>query len=254
MSNRNIPFIRWAATLVGALATFTLPSISNAASLQSLNWQAGTNETILELHLDGETDYKTGVFDDGMRMRVSLMDTTLGENVFDVSGRGIIKGAFPYISDDGNYVHIDILMHQPGELGISETDYGYQIISREPSSLLMKAYNISINLYEQGRYAVAERYAKVALKLGTEEFGPNDPSTADFLDNLAVLYQAQGRYAEAEPLYQRSLAIREKALGPEHPQVAINLENYGALLRQTGRAGEADRMEARAKAIRSKSE
>ncbi len=84
--------------------------------------------------------------------------------------------------------------------------------------------------------------------------GPEHPSVATSLNNLALLYQAQGHYAEAEPLYKRALAILEKALGPEHPHVAQSLENYAALLGETARADEAERMEARAKAIRAKSE
>ena len=82
--------------------------------------------------------------------------------------------------------------------------------------------------------------------------GPEHPSVAKGLNNLAELYRAQGRYTEAEPLHERSLAIREKALGPEHPDVATSLENYAGLLRATGRIAEADKMEARAKAIRAK--
>ncbi len=116
-------------------------------------------------------------------------------------------------------------------------------------SELMEAYNSYNTLYQQGRYSEAEPYAKEALRLGTEELGPNDPTTAALLDNLALLYEAQGYYAEAEPLYQRSLAIREKALGPEHPDVTASLENYAELLRETGREDKAEEMEARAKAI-----
>ncbi len=122
------------------------------------------------------------------------------------------------------------------------------------SSELTEVYNSYHTLYQQGRYSEAEPYAKEALRLGTEEFGPNDPTTAALLDNLALLYQAQSHFAEAEPLYQRSLAIREKALGPEHPDVAGSLENYAALLRKTARADEAERMEARAKAIHAASQ
>ena len=66
------------------------------------------------------------------------------------------------------------------------------------SSELMEAYNRYNTLYQQGRYSEAEPYAKEALRLGTEEFGPNDPNTAALLDNLALLYQAQGHYAEAD--------------------------------------------------------
>ncbi len=83
------------------------------------------------------------------------------------------------------------------------------------SSELMEAYDSFNTLYQQGRYSEAEPYAKEALRLGTEELGPNDPTTAALLNNLALLYAAQGRYAEAEPLYQRALAIGDKALGPE---------------------------------------
>ncbi len=76
------------------------------------------------------------------------------------------------------------------------------------ASELREAYNSYRTLNQQGRYSEAEPYAKEALRLGTEEFGPNDPTTAVFLNNLAVLYQAQGHYAEAEPLLQRSLSIK----------------------------------------------
>ncbi len=127
--------------------------------------------------------------------------------------------------------------------------YDPDMTSGESSELLV-AYNSYNTLYQQGRYSEAEPYAEEAVRLGTEELGPNDPTTAALLDNLAGLHEAQGHYAEAEPLYQRSLAIKEKALGPEHPDVAGSLENYAALLRQTARADEAERMEARAKAIR----
>ncbi len=119
------------------------------------------------------------------------------------------------------------------------------------SAELMEAYNTPNTLYEQGRYSEAEPYAKEALRLGTEEFGPNDPFTAGLLNELALLYQAQGRYAEAEPLFQSALAIKEMALGPDHPAVATSLENYAALLRETARADET-KLEARAKAIRAK--
>ncbi len=68
------------------------------------------------------------------------------------------------------------------------------------SSELMEAYNSYNTLYQQGRYSEAEPYAKEALRLGTEEFGPKDPSTAKLLNNRALLSVAQGRYAVAEAL------------------------------------------------------
>ncbi len=52
------------------------------------------------------------------------------------------------------------------------------------SSKLMEAYNSYNTLYQQGRYSEAEPYAKEALRLGTEEFGPNDPFTASLFSYL----------------------------------------------------------------------
>jgi tetratricopeptide (TPR) repeat protein len=55
-------------------------------------------------------------------------------------------------------------------------------------------------------------------------FGPDHPSVAVSLNNLALLYQDRGDYADAEQLYRRSLAILEKALGPDY-QGALNWLN-----------------------------
>ncbi len=126
---------------------------------------------------------------------------------------------------------------------------GLELPSFGQSPELMEAFNSSITLYQQGRYSEAEPYAKEALRLGTEEFGPNAPSTAALLNELAPIYQAQGRYAEAEPLFQRSLAIREKAHGTEHPHVATSLNNLAALYRAQGRYAEAEPLFQRSLAI-----
>src|SRR2546426_7329710 len=80
--------------------------------------------------------------------------------------------------------------------------------------------------------------------------GPDHPSGATSLNNLAGLYRAQGQYAQAEPLYKRSLAIWEKALGPDHSSVATSLENLAALYRATKREAQASELEKRAERIR----
>ncbi len=55
-------------------------------------------------------------------------------------------------------------------------------------------------LYQAGRYDEALPFLKKALELGQREFGPEHPSMAMLLNDLASLHQAQGRYAEAGPL------------------------------------------------------
>ncbi len=61
------------------------------------------------------------------------------------------------------------------------------------SSDLGETYKSYIILRQQGRYSEAEPFAKEALRLGTEEFGPNDPTTATLLNNLAALYESYTR-------------------------------------------------------------
>jgi len=109
-----------------------------------------------------------------------------------------------------------------------------------------------VSLYGQGKYAEAIPLAERAVKLAEATYGPDHPSTATSLDNLAVLYDTQGRYAEAEPLLRRALAIREKALGPDHPDTALSLNNLAALYRAQGRYAEAEPLYRRALAIREK--
>ncbi len=83
------------------------------------------------------------------------------------------------------------------------------------SPAFLEAQNRYTTLYQRGRYSEAIPYAAKALKLGEEEFGPDHPTTATLINDLAALYYTQGNYAEVEPLYRRSLTIRERALGPE---------------------------------------
>ena len=107
----------------------------------------------------------------------------------------------------------------------------------------------AISLYKQGHYDQAVVTEKKALQVAEQNLGPDHPTVATVLNNLARAYYEQGQYAQAEPLYKRSLAIREKALGPDHPDVATSLNNLAALFRKTGREKEAKALEDRARVI-----
>jgi hypothetical protein len=71
-------------------------------------------------------------------------------------------------------------------------------------------------------------------------FGPEHPSVAIRLNNLALLLSDTKRLAEAEPLYRCALAIYEKSFGPEHPNVAIRLNNVALLLYNANRLAGAE--------------
>ena len=108
-------------------------------------------------------------------------------------------------------------------------------------------------LYGRARYGEAESLCQCAVAIFEKALGPDHPSTATSLNNLAALYSSRGRYGEAESLYQRALAICERALGPDHANTAGSLiNNLGGLYRSQGRYGEAEPLYQRALAIREK--
>ncbi|MCB2408616.1 tetratricopeptide repeat protein, partial [Hymenobacter lucidus] len=88
-----------------------------------------------------------------------------------------------------------------------------------------------------------------ALAIDEASFGPDHPSVAISLNNLAQLFKVTNRLAEAEPLTRRALAIDEASFGPDHPSVAISLNNLASLLQATNRLAEAEPLMRRALAI-----
>jgi tetratricopeptide (TPR) repeat protein len=97
-------------------------------------------------------------------------------------------------------------------------------------------------------YAEAEPLLRRALALDEEILGPNDPSVANHLNNLANLLQDTNRLTEAESMFRRAVAIdkRHRALDPRS---ATRLTNLGVLLRIAGRPAEAEPLQRRAISI-----
>lgn len=100
-----------------------------------------------------------------------------------------------------------------------------------------------------GRFAEAESAARIGLGLRLDLLGPDDPLTADTLNQLANALMAQGRFAEAEPIFRRALGIYEVAYGRDSDTVALVLSNLGNVLRRTGRMDQAGAAYARAVGI-----
>jgi type IV pilus assembly protein PilQ len=97
-----------------------------AAELKQVEWQSDDAGTLRVL-VDGATSHRTEILDNGKRLRINLDQTTLSRNAVDISGQGPVKGVFPYVSDDGRSVHIDLLMRESSTLVITETDYGLEV-------------------------------------------------------------------------------------------------------------------------------
>ena len=107
----------------------------------------------------------------------------------------------------------------------------------------------SAMLCSLGRFSESEPLARRALAIFEASYGPDHPSVATALNNLAGLLKATNRFAEAEPLYRRALVIDEASYGPDHPEVATDLNNLAELLHATNRLAEAEPMYRRVLAI-----
>ncbi|VFM95090.1 MAG: Tetratricopeptide repeat-containing protein [Candidatus Kentron sp. G] len=66
---------------------------------------------------------------------------------------------------------------------------------------------VTVDLFNDGNYSLAEQSARAGLALAEAELGPEHPDTLTSLNNLAMLYESQGRYGEAEPLLQQVLRL-----------------------------------------------
>src|SRR5271165_1561390 len=84
-------------------------------------------------------------------------------------------------------------------------------------------------LIAQGKYQEAIPIAERAVEMAKGTRGPEDPKTAEALNNLGLVFKKIGDYAKAEPLYQEALRIRQKILGSEHLDTATSLNNLGLL-------------------------
>ncbi len=83
--------------------------------------------------------------------------------------------------------------------------------------------------HAQGHNAEAETLYQRALAIDEKTLGPQHPSVALVLRNLANLSREQDHYTEAEGLFRRALAINETALGSSHPETVATLNNLAGL-------------------------
>jgi CHAT domain-containing protein/tetratricopeptide (TPR) repeat protein len=109
-----------------------------------------------------------------------------------------------------------------------------------------------VRLYNAGKYAEAVPLAQRAVAIRERSLGPNHPSTADSLSNLALLYKSLGAYSKAEPLFVRALEIRERALGPTHPDLSTMLNNLALLYYSQGAYQKAEPLFVRSLALSEK--
>jgi serine/threonine-protein kinase len=110
---------------------------------------------------------------------------------------------------------------------------GDELHAIEATNVLGKA------AYFQGRYdEAADDYGRV-LAWDERVLGPDHPTVADPLNNLAIVKCDLGETETELALFQRAQSILEPALGPDHPRVAGGLSNIAETYVELHRFAEA---------------
>lgn len=81
--------------------------------------------------------------------------------------------------------------------------------------------------YRLRQYPLAADGARRAVEAAAQAFGPDDPRTAQTLNDLGHLHQLLGEHGPARRLHGRALEIRERHLDAEDASVVQSLVNLG---------------------------
>jgi tetratricopeptide (TPR) repeat protein len=80
-----------------------------------------------------------------------------------------------------------------------------------------------------GQPATARPLFERALTITEATYGPDHPTVATQLNNLALALRDLGKPADARPLFERALTITEATYGPDHPHTATIQRNLDTL-------------------------
>ncbi len=122
---------------------------------------------------------------------------------------------------------------------LAATSYQDDVTPTNPEASAWLLDRAATYLQVLGQPATALPLYERALTITETVYGPDHPTVATRLGNLAGALGALGKPAEARPLFERALSITETAYGPDHPEVATQLSNLAGALGDLGKPAEA---------------
>jgi tetratricopeptide (TPR) repeat protein len=99
-------------------------------------------------------------------------------------------------------------------------------------------------LMAAGRYEASLPYFQRELDAVEAKLGPDNPSIAAEINDLAEANRLAGRYKAAEALYRRALALDQEAGGKDPGGYATTQNNLALVYLKQGRLEEAERLQA----------
>ena len=115
-----------------ALLALNIVAVSDdvyAGEVQSIAWEREGDRPILQIRVSENSEYQTANLEGGQRLRITFPGSTMAGTAKEIEGSGLVKGVYPYLTDNGTAVNIDLLLKEAGRLNIEKTDYGYRVLA-----------------------------------------------------------------------------------------------------------------------------
>ncbi len=112
--------------LLAALLAFATQFVC-AGEIRTLSWESDGASPVLRVQVAGETTFEAVTLEHGQRLRVSFLDSTLATGVAEPGGQGLVKGVYPYLTEGGGAVNVDLLLTEPGQMEVRKVADGYRV-------------------------------------------------------------------------------------------------------------------------------
>jgi serine/threonine protein kinase len=108
-----------------------------------------------------------------------------------------------------------------------------------PRAEALARHAIGVTWRNLGRLEAAEKQLRRAVELRERVLGPNDPSTLQSRNSLAVVVYDQRRFDEGIAIAEETLARRKAAFGADNDYTLASMTNLAAFYSKSGRGEQA---------------
>jgi type IV pilus assembly protein PilQ len=129
MSRLTYWAVSYAKGLLFLLLLCPIAMVVWAGEIQSLSWDPDGDTPALQIRIEGDASYNLDTLEGGERLRISFADSTMGPALNELSGQNKVKGVYPYLAENGTAVNVDILLTEPGRVGLEKTAYGFRAVT-----------------------------------------------------------------------------------------------------------------------------
>lgn len=171
-----------------------------------------------------------------------------------------VHSVSPAIAENTDWVALETAARSElgqGDLDKAESDFKSALSNAEQSAAIEPGVvnclcGLALVYHRRGNVAESERLYELAMRNLESLVGPSSPRYADYMPDLAWLYNEHGKPDKAEVLFKNALSIRHRTYGDDDPGSVPLMLQYAKFLRANGRQAEASQLEILANSITQK--